>query len=119
MSVEDRAAKAECSTESVYIARKGEKVSQDIAARLVRSLPDEAAVEYIARVLGFTRCVRTEAGAGSFHEVHYELTRTGAYYGEANRDGLLCHKEQRDLATKFLPRLMAAAARCMKPRASA
>jgi hypothetical protein len=112
VSVEDVAQRADCSIGSVYAAQNG-RVGHDLAMRLLLCLPDEAVTEYFS-FLGLSGVRRTEAEPGCYHQTHYEIARTGKAYADFLRDGLLDHRERKELSTKFLPRLLAAAARCVR-----
>ena len=117
LDVIDIAVQCGCSKEAVYSARKG-VVSLDLGMKMLRCLPDEAVTEFFAS-LGFHGARRIDGAAGCLHEVHYEASRTLAFYGKALRDRVLDHIEQRKLKREYLPRLKAAIARCITERAGA
>jgi DNA-binding XRE family transcriptional regulator len=112
-SIEMIAAEAGCSTKTIYMIRAGEFTpSFALGCRIIKCLPDEAVAEFFA-ALGLFGVARIE-GTGSLYEAHYELARTGAAYADYLQDGLLDHREQRSLTRDFLPRVLAAAARCVR-----
>jgi DNA-binding XRE family transcriptional regulator len=115
LSFEQLAELAGCSTKTLYQIEAGNFTpSFDLGCRIVRCLPDAAATEFFAG-LGFSGLVRIDAGEGSLYEAHHELARTGAAYADFLRDGLLDHREIRILRRDFIPRTLAAMARCVRP----
>lgn len=119
LSVEQLAERSGVSASIIYeLQRERYTASLDAAMALVQALPDEGVEEW-HNAIGFFGLRRIDGAQPCFHEAHFEAARTAAAMADFARDGLFDYREQRELATKWFPRLQTALARCVRPKAVA